>query len=105
MARTVGVVFGLSVLFTSGTKETTWKEPPPLMQRQADILRSRCLLSDYPQVILQSVPSKTLLLSDLAQCFLTGTQRSQLKFYPSEFSSRELVLETSGFFKTIWKYC
>ena len=31
---TVGVVFGLSVLFTSETKETTWKEPPPLTQRQ-----------------------------------------------------------------------
>ena len=65
IARTVGVVFGLSVLFTSETKETTWKEAPPLKQRQADILRSRCLLSNYPQVILQSVPSKTLLLSDL----------------------------------------
>ena len=99
MARTVGVVFGLSVLFTLETKETTWKEPPPLTQRQADILRSRCLLSDNSQVILQSVPSKTLLLSDLAQCFLTGTQRSQLRLYPSEFPSRELVLEISGFFQ------
>ena len=76
MARTVGVVFGLSVLFTSETKETTLKEPPPLTQRQADILRSRCLLSDYPQVILQVIlqsVSKTLLLSDLAQCLLKGT--------------------------------
>ena len=99
MARTVRVVFGLSDLFTSETKETTCKEPPPLTQRQADILRSRCLLIDYPQVILQSVPSKTLLLSDLSQCFLTGTQRSQLRFYPSEFPSRELVLEISGFFQ------
>ena len=102
MARTVGVVFGLSVLFTSETKETTLKEPPPLTQRQADILRSRCLLSDYPQVILQVVlqsVSKTLLLSDLAQCFLTDAQRSQLRFYPSEFPSRELVLEISGFFQ------
>ena len=70
-------------------------------KRKADILRSRCLLSDYPQVILQSVPSKTLLLSDLVQCFFlkTGTQRSQLRFYPSEFPPRELVLEISGFFQ------
>ena len=70
-------------------KETTWKESPPLRQRQADILRSRCLLSDYSQVILRSIPLNTLLLSDLAQCFLTGTQRSQLRFYTSEFPSHD----------------
>ena len=61
-------------LFTSEMNETTWKEPPPLTKRQPDILPSQCLLSDYLQVILQSVPSKTPLLSDLVQCFLTGTQ-------------------------------
>ena len=71
------------------TKETTWKESPQLTQRQAAILRSRCLLSDYSQVILRSIPPKSLLLSDLAQCFLTDTQRLQLRFYTSEFPSHE----------------
>ena len=91
MAQTIGVVFGLSVLFTSETKETTWKESP--LRFVFSMSSKRLSASDTavsPIEDTSAIWSCTMLFN--------GTQRS-LRFWKSEFPSRELVLEISGIFQ------